>query len=292
MEYFTDPFQRQFSIADPTINFPFTQEEQFDNGRLVRYTVLAPLFIFSIYYASRFYKKYTLKGTGNIEGNVKISFIELLHSYHITILGFLLGLSICGVITEFLKNLIAKPRPDFIARCGPNLKKIDFTAMLINYDYTICTRPYGDYLFRDGFKSSPSGHSSIAFFGMGYLTLWLYGQMKTFSDQSNTTTNGSTTTNSTASSARKHIPMFHRLAPLLPILVALKIAISRTQDYRHHFKDVILGSSIGLVGCIITYHWFFNSLNDKNCDKAAISHDDYKMLSGGGKDISNGDDIV
>lgn len=52
----------------------------------------------------------------------------------------------------------------------------------------------------------------------------------------------------------------------LPILVAAYIALSRTQDYRHHFFDIGFGSAIGIVFAVIFYYKYFNSLSDESCN--------------------------
>lgn len=260
LELFTEPFYRHFSINDPTVNFPFCTSEQFTTERLIRLSIILPLCIFTIVHAARFFRSY--RALSSPEGRSDL-ILKSFHSYHLLILSFMIGLSFNGLVTEFLKNLIAKPRPDFIERCGVNYAKVK--ANRINFDFSICQKPLGELLFKDGFKSSPSGHSSFAFAGLGYLSLWLMGQLKILQP--------------TEPEAKKQYkPLYMKLIPVVPVLLACKIAISRTQDYRHHFKDILLGSAIGIVNCYVNYFWVFNRLDHKLSD-SLIFEDDYKLLT-------------
>jgi membrane-associated phospholipid phosphatase len=117
-----------------------------------------------------------------------------------------LGVALAGAFmaTEGLKDLMGKPRPDFLARCDPDLSKIATYAVsglgrqlagaptLVTWE--IC-RNQSSNVKIDGFASFPSGHSSckyicisytlclglcdadrsqiVSFAGMTYLTLWL-----------------------------------------------------------------------------------------------------------------------
>lgn len=91
-------------------------------------------------------------------------------------------------------------------------------------DISVCTGPLGESVLIDGLRSTPSGHSSISFSGLLYLTLWLLGQFKLLQPRSSS----------------RYI--YNYLVVFSPLLLATYVALSRTQDYRHHFADIILGS--------------------------------------------------
>ena len=202
------PFNRQFSINDLRLSHPFATEERVTDIQLYLLTCIAPSVLVTL--ISLFSKNTNF---------------ERLHSVQIANLGLWLVLSITGVLTDILKCWIGNPRPDFIERCSP----VANTPVDKLVDISVCTAPLGQMYLLDGLKSTPSGHSSLSFAGLGYLALWLCGHYKILSlDQTS------------------HA-MFAKLilAVSPPILLAAYIALSRTQDYRHHFFDVIFGSIIG-----------------------------------------------
>lgn len=130
-------------------------------------------------------------------------------------LGVLSSVSIALCIVCVVKNCIGRLRPDFIARCQPVDGK--------------CT---GDPLvIMEGRKSFPSGHSALSFAGLGYVSLaWLAAAM---SD-----------------------PMLRPIGTLPKLIVsgapwtfALLIALSRYEDYWHHWQDIVVGSLIGHLCC-------------------------------------------
>ncbi|XP_076912297.1 putative lipid phosphate phosphatase 3, chloroplastic [Bidens hawaiensis] len=135
------------------------------------------------------------------------------YDLHHAVLGLLFSVFITGVITEAIKDAVGRPRPDFFWRCFPDGKDI--------YDRwgdVIC---HGDIdVIRQGHKSFPSGHSSWSFSGLGFLSLYLSGKIKAFDREGH---------------AAKLCIVF------LPILVACFVAISRVDNYRHHWQDVIGG---------------------------------------------------
>ncbi|KAF5209327.1 hypothetical protein E0198_004604 [Clavispora lusitaniae] len=116
--------------------------------------------------------------------------------------------------------------PDFLARCGAKAG----TPVAEFVTVEVCTAPLGSMYLADGMKSTPSGHSSVAFAAMFYVFLWLGAEGRL--------------------PGPFWLTEFVRTAPLA---VAAYIALSRTQDYRHHFKDIVLGSAIGVGGAWLMY---------------------------------------
>jgi diacylglycerol diphosphate phosphatase / phosphatidate phosphatase len=89
-----------------------------------------------------------------------------LHKIHVSILGLSLSLALTNLLTDVIKNSVGRPRPDLLARCSP--KADTPTHALVTID--VCGEP-NLHLLHDAWRSFPSGHSSFAFAGLGYLSL-------------------------------------------------------------------------------------------------------------------------
>jgi len=150
-----------------------------------------------------------------------------------------LGLSVAATITitGALKNLTGKPRPDVIDRCKPDPAWKESAIGLTGWEN--CT---GDpYILRDGFKSWPSGHSSIAFAGLGYLSIYLSGKLHILDNRGET---------------------WKTFLVLIPMLSASMVAVSRIMDARHHPFDVISSSILGMFLAWVSYRQYFPPLHE------------------------------
>ncbi|QPG77325.1 hypothetical protein FOA43_004734 [Brettanomyces nanus] len=193
------------------------------------------------------------------------------HLLHVTSLSFFLALAINGFVTEFLKNRIGKFRPDFLQRCGPKVSEDDGTGFNHVYNETICSMPLGASVFKDGYKSCPSGHSSFAWCGLTFFNLWISGQFKLHAPVDPDSKSIESSGNS-----RYHRFRLAQLINLLPLCLCLQIAVSRSEDYRHDFIDISLGSLIGLATSVIVYSQFFRSIFSYYCSETKFS--DYQLL--------------
>lgn len=221
------PFIRQFSLSDPSISHPFAKVERVTDNQLYVLSIFLPTAIVLAAVALN---------------RLISSRFDKLHLIQVTSLGIWFSTCLAAVLTDILKCWIGNPRPDFLERCGAKYGTPKNKLVGIE----VCTAPLGEMYLLDGMKSTPSGHSSMAFAGLLYLTLWLLGQYKVLH-------------------GKKQL-----WAPLLcctPLVLASYIALSRTQDYRHHFRDVLLGSILGIVIAVGTYFKYFDSVFDEDSDK-------------------------
>ena len=87
-------------------------------------------------------------------------------------MGLALGLATTLFLTEGLKDVIGKPRPDLLARCNLDPATVQqyalggegsqFPLWNLLVSSTACRQPSTSML-NDGFASFPSGHSSCKF---------------------------------------------------------------------------------------------------------------------------------
>ena len=86
---------------------------------------------------------------------------------------------------------------------------------------------------REGRKSFPSGHSSMAFAGMFYLSLYLAARLQPWAEPSSAP--------------------WRMLAAGAPSAAAAWVGLTRIRDYYHHWSDVFAGT---LLGCAVAYASF------------------------------------
>ena len=200
LHFAASPRDRYLSPGDPSLSYPFTAQETVPVWLLLLWSLLVPLLSFA---GVLILRKYLL-------GHYSVR--RLVFDAHHTLLAFVAAILITAIITDALKFSVGRYRPDYFSRPAE--------------------------MEREGRLSFPSGHSSQSFVGLGFLAIWLAGQMRLFS--------------------APHL--WKSLVAFVPIILAMWIAASRLIDYRHHFSDVIAGSCIGLCVALVIYLMFFQSL--------------------------------
>ncbi|KAG8727394.1 hypothetical protein FRC12_022538, partial [Ceratobasidium sp. 428] len=181
-------FKRQFSLQDTSIQYPFAEHERVPPFALYMIALVAPAVIMPI---------------------VNLLTVRSWWDWHNSWLGLLLGLATTGSLTQVVKVTVGRPRPDLIDRCQPMSGATNMSPYgLVSAD--ICTQTDHARL-KDGFRSFFSGHSSLSFAGLGFLSFYLAGKMHLFDERGHT--------------GKAWIA-------LTPLTGALLVAISRTMDYR------------------------------------------------------------
>jgi len=146
------------------------------------------------------------------------------HDLHHSVLGLAVAIFMTNVVTASLKSAAGRYRPDYLST-------------------------YEDQ--NEGKYSFPSGHSSNAFAGMTFLSLYLMGKLRIWNDDASTN--------------------FHKaLACVSPLTIAFFVAISRTIDYHHNFSDIIGGAMIGTGFAFFGYFLYYPSLFSSVCHSPKI----------------------
>ncbi|KAL7701172.1 PAP2 superfamily [Lotmaria passim] len=167
--------------------------------------VIAVIFIALVYFAGELLTKWN-RPAGKMNMCLHVNGWIVTHAYSI-LLAFL--------FVNVSKLYAGRLRPDFIARLAKEgITEANFSTFT---HHQIC------HAARNGRLSFPSGHSGTSFAGYVPPCLYLMGLMRTL--------NGG--------------KVWLATIALLPLILPVAVAISRTVDYRHNFDDVLCGSICG-----------------------------------------------
>jgi len=141
----------------------------------------------------------------------EITWSEKLWDANLSLLGVGLAIASTITVTNTFKNLVGRPRPDFLDRCQPLISATNPSVFTLSTS-ALCTRTT---FLKDGYRSFPSGHSSISFAGLGFLTLFIAGRLNVLDTRGQ---------------------VWKTVIALAPLVAAGIIAISRLMDnrYSHH----------------------------------------------------------
>ena len=158
-------------------------------------------------------------------------------------IGLLYSLIVSAIFQVLLKVLIGGLRPHFLAVCNPKLPT-DLGAgqgfKNVLWTREICQGDTAQINF--AMSSFPSGHTTAAFAGFVYLSLYLNAKLKVW--------------------ANYHAAFLKIVLLYLPILGAVLIACSLVVDYHHNWYDVLAGAVIGIVTAFSAYRAVWASVWD------------------------------
>ncbi|KAJ5119275.1 hypothetical protein N7448_009944 [Penicillium atrosanguineum] len=259
------PNHHPFSLADPSISFPYMENETVTTETLVLVGLFAPAVIVLL-------GAFALVPGTAVDNGAKSSKSQLIRrkiwEWNAGWLGLALALAAAWTSTEGLKSLVGKPRPDLLARCNPDVSDIashvvgglgeSLKGAAVLVDWTIC-RVQSDLVRVDAFSSFPSGHSSFSFAGLGYLTLWLASKFSvTFPYLPQYPIEGRDFSDDRSSVRMRGAapPVLLMILAFVPTATACFIAASRWMDYRHHGFDILFGSALGIFFAYIGFRMY------------------------------------
>ncbi|KAF8551341.1 PAP2-domain-containing protein [Imleria badia] len=231
-------FKRHFSLTDLSLQHPYAVQQRVSTNALWLLGGALPL---------------------GVQIVVNTLFIRSWWDLHHSTLGLWLSITITSSITQIVKVTVGRPRPDLIARCQPFPGSEDPLWGLSTVD--ICTQT-SKHILENGWRSFPSGHSSLSFAGLGFLTFYLAGKLRLFDGRGY------------ASKV---------WLSLIPLGLAAWVAFSRTMDYRHHWEDVLTGSALGLGIAYFSYRQYYPNLASKTAHipfTTRFDEAEYDMESG------------
>ncbi|KAF4877675.1 putative lipid phosphate phosphatase 3 [Colletotrichum siamense] len=285
------PQKRPFNLGNPDISFPLYDDTvSITNAFLI--CIVAPILIILV--VSLLF----VPGSTVPPGTPKsIIWRRKLWEIHAGWLGLIFSVIATWFIVSTTKNLLGKPRPNAIARCQPDLDNIaqyivggvaattsSTPGQLVSAD--ICKNPDASVV-NDGFRSFPSGHSSIAASGLVYLTFFLaskFGVTAPWAPRTEGLTEQShsafpsrivgdiemqasdansapreRTNNRPISSVRRQAaapPIYLVLLTMVPFCVCIFICASRWFDFMHHGVDIFVAFAIGSVTSYFGFRFY------------------------------------
>lgn len=140
------PFAQPFSLTNISLQYPIADPERVPIWVAMIYSCGAPIVIIAIY--TLLLDGMFSHSKGSVSRKQRYTFGDRLWELNCGILGLLLSQGAAFVITGSLKNLIGKPRPDFIMRCLPAPGSIDAVPFGLS-NRTICTQT-NNAIMQDG----------------------------------------------------------------------------------------------------------------------------------------------
>ena len=226
LHYVADkPFQQSFDPKDPDLSNPIGNSI-ISSQLLIVLGIVLPLVLGWIWY-------------GGLALFGRLSIHDTLQSIHLYTLSVLLAQGVNILVTDFVKNSVGRLRPDFLTRC--------------QYNATLGACTGDETIVDEGRRSFFSGHASISFTGLGFLSIWIFSLIlrdRTVQGQNIIT----------GKMYFKYRPgrAWRLVFALLPLLLAAYIAISRVQQRVHHPTDVITGSLFGFTLALIVYLIYYS----------------------------------
>lgn len=232
-EFAIEPFRRGFFCDDETIRYPF-KDNTITPVMLGLIVGLPAVIVLVIGEYARQYNKGQLSNTREIFGCRIASWLINCFKQFVY---FCFGLLLTFDATEVGKYTIGRLRPHFIAVCQPQLADGTTCHDLVNQhryveNYFCLGSGYTIQDVRQSRLSFPSGHSSLAFYALVYISLYLQKRMHW-----------------RRSDLTRHFIQFAF------IMLAWFTALTRIMDNWHHWSDVLAGSLIGVLGALITANY-------------------------------------
>lgn len=288
------PNKRPFYLGDPSIDFPYKGYDTVSLPVLFVVAVVAPaaiIFVLAI--------AVTPAHPAAKSSSKSLTWRRKLWEWHAGWLGLALSVVTAWFLTSGMKNLLGKPRPNLLGRCHPD------SANMANYfvgdaanaandrrlvSASICQNT-AKSVVDEGFRSFPSGHSTVAASGLVYLALVLAAKLGTGAPflpygfrkpaevaSSHHGAHGNMNSidvlafdgprdyqeivevDRIASAARNQAsapPLYLFIISLIPFSVALFISCSRWYDFQHHGFDIIAGFFIGTITSVLAFRYYY-----------------------------------
>ena len=231
--YFVPPHHRYVpSNVDPSLSYPLVSETV-PAWMLFLFAVGVPLILFAAFFW------------------IKRAASHTRSEYHNLLLAFCLCIILDLLTTDSIKKMTGRPRPNFFALT--EWRFYEATGGATGYwgpgpDATASQ-------VREAYQSFVSGHTSLSFSGLLFLSQFLFHQLSPLSPLHIA---------HAIAVDRKQLSQLSRInnlpslfIPFLPIALATWISLTRIRDYWHFAEDVVGGTIVGSFFALATFNYCY-----------------------------------
>jgi len=187
--------------------------------------------------------------------------------YHV-LFAFCFAMVTTLIITEFSKRVTGRPRPNFVQLSG-------YTT---SGTFTASASRVGN-----AYRSFPSGHTSTAFSGLGFLSIYLFRLTFPLKHVSRDT-----------AAAFHSNQAWKTVLCIAPLFLATWIGLTRIVDYFHSFDDVAVGALLGFGIAVLFFelhvNWLWTSIHPTASSALTNNGAAGRRWSGDSGDPAGGDD--
>jgi len=244
VQYLGQPFHRFFLERDPALSYPYVPRMSVPIWLLFIVCLVGPGVIIGI---SQFVVRRRFKHVSRTHRVAEFFLAQI-------VLFQALGLTM--FLTCISKVFFGRQRPNFYAYCdykgyrnaiatGDFTEYLSLTQAGAQGDVSFCRATSSNV--QDAMYSHPSGHASLSFAGLGFLSLFLYHLIL-----------------SHRPTRRNHL--WKAIVFSVPMFVAIIVAATRTRDYWHNFDDTIMGAVLGFACASLAFHINYSSKTTHNVE--------------------------
>lgn len=232
VQYLGTPFHRFFTERDPTLSYPLVTTVWVPTWLLFMLCWIIPGFIIAL---SQYLVWYRF---GDMRKKHKVA------KFFLSQMVLFQALGITLFLTSLSKVFFGRHRPNFFAMCNYKgyrdaVENNDFTSYFAstepnkpgNIEFCLAD----SHSINESMYSHPSGHASLTFAGLGFLSLFLYHLLLSHRP------------------TRRH-QLWKAVVFCVPMFIAIMVAATRTRDYWHNYDDTIMGGLIGFGCACLSFH--------------------------------------
>lgn len=220
-----DPRIVGFFCDDNSIRYPYKNNQSVPDWSLFLLVLGTPTIVMILGSLLEIFTKKCKSGQDSNKSS-RLLYKQIILKTGLWFYWFLIGIALTDIITSIVKMYFGELRPHFLAVCDPDWSLINCTN---EYGYSVYVTNYtcrgAAAMVRESRLSFPSGHSSSIAFSMVFTAFYI----------------------SSIDIVHRRSPVQFFLLTMYGVLFPSLVALSRIDDHRHHFRDVIFGSLLGIV---------------------------------------------